>query len=113
MTQAARILVRHATPVEVHTILSRVRVIDVREPHEFFGVDGHVRGAELVPLASLEAAARSWARDEPLVVVCRSGNRSSRGAELLNSLGFTQVTNLVGGMIAWAALGLPTETRRT
>ncbi len=111
MTEAAQILVRHATPLEVRSMLPRLRVIDVREPHEFFGAEGHVPGAELVPLASLEAAAAQWPRDEPLVVVCRSGGRSSRAAQLLNMLGFKHVTNLLGGMIAWKALNLPVEAR--
>lgn len=111
MIQAAQILVRHATPLEVQSMLTRSRIIDVREPHEFFGAHGHVPGAELVPLASLEVTAAQWTRDEPLVVVCRSGTRSFRAAQLLNGLGFKHVTNLVGGMIAWRALDLPIETR--
>ena len=94
---------------DVREIASRSlkRVIDVREPGEFAGELGHIEGAELVPLATLPEAARTWPRDAELVVVCRSGARSSRAAEVLRELGFERVVNMSGGMTAWNAAGLP------
>ena len=97
------------TNADVREVASRSprRVIDVREPGEFTGELGHIEGAELVPLATLPEAARTWARDAELVVVCRSGARSSRAADVLRGLGFERVVNMSGGMTAWNAAGLP------
>jgi rhodanese-related sulfurtransferase len=79
------------------------RVIDVREPHEFHGELGHIDGAELVPLATVEDAARKWDRDTPMLVVCRSGGRSARAVSTLRRLGFSCAVNLRGGMLAYRA----------
>jgi len=86
---------------------NQVRLIDVREPSEF--QDGHIAGAELVPLATVAASARTWPREAPLVVVCRSGGRSSNASRQLAALGFSQVMNMAGGMLAWDGAGLPIE----
>ncbi|MCG5056368.1 MAG: rhodanese-like domain-containing protein [Myxococcales bacterium] len=99
-------------PQTLYELGNTVRIVDVREPDEFVGELGHVRGAILAPLASVGAAARAFDPDEPVVVVCRSGGRSARAAEALCRLGFTKVMNLQGGMLAWNALRLPVETAR-
>jgi rhodanese-related sulfurtransferase len=83
------------------------RLIDVREPHEYDGELGHLPGAELVPLAEVPTALRSWDPDQELVVICRSGARSSRVARFLGRLGFRRVYNLDGGMLAVALAGWP------
>ena len=97
------------TNADVREVAARAprRVIDVREPGEFAGDLGHIEGAELVPLATLPDAARTWPRDAELVVVCRSGARSGRAAQVLKELGFERVVNMSGGMTAWNAAGLP------
>jgi rhodanese-related sulfurtransferase len=82
-----------------------VRLVDVREPDERRG--GFVPGSEHVPLAQVEEAAAGWPRDGELVLICRSGRRSARAAELLVVLGFGRVLNLAGGMVAYEAAGLP------
>lgn len=97
------------TPTEASAHLARFRVIDVREPDEYVGPLGHVAGAELVPLATLGAAAAGWPRDAALLVICRSGGRSANGAALLVQQGFTQVHNLTGGMLGWNEQRLPVE----
>ena len=91
------------------TLTPRPRIIDVREPAEFTGALGHIPGAELVPLATLESAARAWAKDEELVVVCRSGARSARAASLLAALGFRRLQDLAGGTQGYVDAGLPVE----
>ena len=53
------------------------------------------------------ARARTWNRDDELVIVCRSGARSARAAEALAAMGFRRVMNLTGGMLAYTAAGLP------
>jgi rhodanese-related sulfurtransferase len=84
-----------------------LRVVDVREPNEYTGELGHIPGAELVPLGALESAAATWDKDRELVLVCRSGARSSRAAATLAAAGFRRVMNMTGGMLAWNAARLP------
>ena len=84
-----------------------VRLIDVREPDEYMGELGHIAGTALVPLATVEAAAAAWPRDAIVVMVCRSGGRSGRAAASLRAMGFAHVVNMVGGMLAYNAAGLP------
>jgi rhodanese-related sulfurtransferase len=86
-----------------------VRVVDVREPAEFAGDLGHAPGAEIVPLATIETAARTWDKDQEIVLVCRSGARSTRAATLLALMGFRRPMNMVGGMIAWNEARLAVE----
>ena len=104
--------VRDADVCDLAPHASSMRVVDVREPSEFAGGLGHIAGAELVPLGTLSDAARDWPRDAELVVVCRSGARSVRAAQVLKDLGFQRVVNMTGGMTAWNAAGLPVERER-
>ncbi len=87
--------------------LGRVQIIDVREPDEWSGPLGHLAAGLLVPLDTVEHEAREWDRAQPIVVVCRSGGRSDRAAQLLEQLGFQQVASMVGGMNRWNELSLP------
>ena len=86
-----------------------VRRIDVREPDEWTGPLGRLPRAELVPLATVEAASAAWPREGPLLLICRSGNRSGKAAKLLAQRGFTRLYNLAGGMLAVNEAGLPVE----
>ena len=79
------------------------RVIDVRSPQEFDGELGHLPGAVLAPLSELSQHAPTWRREAPVLVVCGSGRRSAQGCALLHEMGFSDVTNLSGGMSAWRA----------
>jgi rhodanese-related sulfurtransferase len=79
-------------------------LLDVREPHEF--KDGHIPGARLVPLGDLAARLSDMPRDREILVVCRSGNRSSRATKQLNKAGLKAI-NLQGGMIGWQRAGYP------
>jgi sulfur dioxygenase len=81
--------------------LSRVQVIDVREPDEFNGALGHIAGAKLIPLGSLILNSKTISKDKPVVIVCRSGARSAQASILLRNAGFTNVANLAGGMLRW------------
>ena len=84
-----------------------VDVIDVRAESEWQA--GHIPEATLVPLGHLSAAVRDRPRDQPLVLVCRSGARSGIGASILAASGFTAVSNLRDGMLAWERAELPVE----
>lgn len=77
-----------------------VRLIDVRQPDEFEGDLGHLDGAELVPLGQLAEISQAWPQDAPLLLICRSGNRSSQAARALRARGFSNLANLAGGMLA-------------
>ncbi|MEU2052311.1 rhodanese-like domain-containing protein [Streptomyces bungoensis] len=81
-------------------------LLDVREQREWDA--GHAPGAVYAPLSGLVAgvALPDEARDRPLVVICRSGQRSQQAAELLTARG-AQVVDVKGGMRAWAAAGYP------
>lgn len=80
-----------------------IRLVDVREPAEYTGELGHLDGSELVPLATVKDQARTWDREQPMVLVCRSGRRSGEAAKLLETLGFKRVASLRGGMTAYRA----------
>jgi adenylyltransferase/sulfurtransferase len=77
-------------------------LLDVREPFE--AEIASIAGARLVPLGHLEARLAElepW-RGREIVVHCRTGGRSRRACELLRSKGFERVSNLAGGIEAWA-----------
>jgi len=88
---------------------ARVQIVDVREPGEFVGSLGHIKGSKLLPLGTLLERKREIAKDIPAVMVCRSGARSAQASVLLRNAGYDKVANLPGGMLRWRALGLPTE----
>jgi rhodanese-related sulfurtransferase len=88
---------------------SGIAIIDVRRPDEFTGELGHVKDAKLSTLeTSFGQDINAWPRDATYVFVCRSGARSARATAYAQSLGFKDVYNLEGGMIAWNAENLPT-----
>jgi rhodanese-related sulfurtransferase len=84
-----------------------VPVLDVREPFEFAA--GHVPGAVNLPLGGLAATHQQLDGRRPVLVVCASGNRSSYAVRYLRQLGYEAI-NVAGGMFAWGAEGLPTQT---
>jgi len=81
-------------------------MLDVRQPEEW--VEYHLPGSTLIPLDALSARLSEVPREAEIVVVCRSGNRSQQGRDILLQAGFTNVTSMAGGLRAWAASGLPT-----
>jgi len=80
----------------------KLNIIDVREPYEFeeFNI-----GATLIPLNELpgKLAELSNLKGEEVIVHCRSGARSNNAKMFMMSEGFTNVRNLIGGMMAWQA----------
>ncbi len=81
-------------------------ILDVREPSEWN--EFHIPDATLIPLGQLKTSGSQVPKNKPIVVVCRSGNRSATGRNILKDLGFTNVTSMKGGMIDWRNAGLPT-----
>ncbi len=84
-----------------------VLVVDVRNQTEWD--EGHIPGARHVMLGYLMEHADEIVNGLPIVVQCRSGSRSAIGASILQAKGAKEVINLQGGLIEWAAAGLPIE----
>jgi rhodanese-related sulfurtransferase len=84
-------------------------VLDVREPNEYDS--GHVLNSKLMPLGKLKERMGELEKfkEQPIVVVCRSGNRSGTACFLLGRQGFNHAYNLAGGMQAWQKNNLPLE----
>lgn len=84
-------------------------VLDVREEAEF--KSGHLINAKWLPLGKLSERVGELERyrEQPVVVVCRSGQRSAAACSLLVKQGFTQAYNLVGGVTGWQKANLPLE----
>lgn len=85
---------------------TNVHLIDVREPHEHaeFNI-----GGTLLPLGKIQTMQIDDIEDlrnEEVFVYCRSGVRSANACMVLNQLGFSHVTNVQGGMLAWQETGL-------
>ena len=79
-------------------------VVDVREPDELVSELGHIHGVTHVPMGEvLTTGLPGIAEDRAVVLVCRSGKRSAQCAAFLASRGYTEVYNLVGGMMRWGA----------
>jgi len=84
--------------------LQRPLVIDVREPREYRR--GHVPEAQPLPLPQVTSLGATLSKEQPIVLVCRTGRRSRRAASVLVNEGFTDVAILDGGMLAWESTGL-------
>jgi len=84
-------------------------ILDVREQDEFKA--GHLLNAKSIPLGKLRDRIGELERyrEKPIVVVCRSGQRSATACALLDKEGFSQVYNLSGGVTAWQKSSLPLE----
>ena len=96
------------TPQQAAAIAtSGVTVIDVRTPEEF--AEGHIDGAVMIDFYGESFADDIGALDPDgeYLIYCRSGSRSGQALSLMETLGFEQVYDLDGGVIAYDAQGLP------
>lgn len=82
-------------------------VIDVREPDEY--EDGHVPGAPLIPLGDVPDRVGELPTSGEVLIICKSGGRSRRAAELVRAQGIDAV-NVAGGTMAWIDAGHPVVT---
>ena len=96
-------------PQALEEVADKVQIVDVREPVEYEGPLGHIRGAILIPLGELSGRTGELDRERPVVAVCRSGARSAQATLLLQQAGLTQAANLAGGMLRWRADAHPVE----
>lgn len=79
-------------------------LIDVRSRAEF--AEGHITGAKNIPLQELAQESGTLPQDKPIMLYCRSGNRSGMALQLLLRAGYDKVYN-IGGLGNLAAQGLP------
>lgn len=82
-------------------------LLDVRTQEEWN--EYHAPNTTLIPLEQLSVRLNELPKDKEIVVVCRSGNRSQEGRDILLNAGFTQVTSMAGGLTEWRASGYPIE----
>jgi rhodanese-related sulfurtransferase len=81
--------------------------LDVREQDEWDAV--HIPNTTLIPLGQLTDRISEIPADQQIVVVCRSGNRSRQGRDILKQAGLQNVTSMNGGVNGWQAAGYPVE----
>jgi rhodanese-related sulfurtransferase len=94
---------RNVDADEAARLLARdgVRILDVRTAEEY-ATDGHIPGANLLPVDLIAAAPATLPRDgKPLLVYCQHGIRSVTASRFLAAAGFSDVMNLVGGLSCW------------
>lgn len=79
------------------------QLIDVRTPEEF--AEGHLPGAKLIPVQVIQGRLSEIDPGKPVLLYCRSGNRSGTALSLLKGAGYKDVEHLAGGIKAWKAEG--------
>ena len=96
------------TPAELQKLLatqSSAAVIDVRTPVEFAEV--HVPQARNIPLDELKPSSLQLSKEQPVYLLCRSGQRATKAAEKFAKDGFLQPIVAAGGTLAWIEANLP------
>ena len=98
------------TPQEVAQGLEggRILLVDVREPNET--ALERIPGSVLVPLSTFDPVEIPEPAGRDVVFTCRSGRRSITASLAAQEQGFAYGSHLAGGILAWKAAGLPTET---
>lgn len=84
------------------------QLVDVREPVEH--AESHITGSTLIPLGQIESRCTELDKSKPVMVMCQAGKRGATAAAKLIALGFHDVRNLEGGILAWKSAGLPCTT---
>ena len=101
-TSGAAVANWEITPVELKQKLDAGEtpfILDVREPNEY--QINKIAGSTLIPLGELPRRYQELPRDRDIVAQCKMGSRSAKAMEFLQSVGFTRVKNLRGGILAW------------
>lgn len=107
--------IKQVSPSEVYSLAQEkgqnsLTLIDVREVDEYAALSTQM--AENIPLSAFDphALLGRFPKEQPLYLICRSGQRSMHAAQALASCGFQQLFNVAGGMLAWEHEGLPTRS---
>jgi len=80
-------------------------ILDVRTAEEY--AEGHIQGAVLIPVQTLKEHLSEVPKNKQVYVYCHSGKRSARASTLLAEHGFTNIENVVGGIVAWKKSDYP------
>ena len=94
---------------EVQEAKDSLYLVDVRRPDELTGELGHIQGVQHIVLDELPQKIDELPKDKTIVFVCRSGARSGHATEFAKESGFSEVYNMLGGMIAWNEKNFPVE----
>lgn len=87
---------------------SNMVLLDVRTVEEF--AEGHLEGAmqyDYYETESFKGMLEGLDKSKTYLIYCRSGSRSGNAMSMMQSMGFSSVYNLDGGILAWRAAGLP------
>lgn len=114
--EAAKLVIKEVSQEEGKALIAKgIKVLDVREPGEY--LSGAIEGALNVPRGVLEPAADMEysganpalrdCRNDAWLVICKSGGRAALATQIMQEMGFKNVTCLLGGMDEWHAAGFP------
>lgn len=84
-----------------------VQFVDVRTPEEY--KSGHAPKAVNMPLDGFEKELAKLDKDKPVYLICQTGRRSQKAAEMLQGSNFKEIYNITGGTSAWSSANLPLE----
>jgi rhodanese-related sulfurtransferase len=103
---------RSLSPTQVKHLIdnaANIVIIDVRTPQEYDGELGHIEGAILRPVQEIDQWTPEFEKNknQEIIMVCRTGNRSGYATKYFHDKGFKNVYNMTGGMKAWNKDGLP------
>ncbi len=103
--------IKEVSPTEAQAAVSKAysQFIDVRTAEEYAG--GHAARAVNIPLDTISSKLDTLEKNEPVYLICQTGNRSKKAAAILKESGFNNVLNVTGGTVAWQAANLPMETK--
>jgi hydroxyacylglutathione hydrolase len=99
---------RVSAPLAAELLAEGSLAVDVRSTGE--RAQKAVAGSVNIPLSHLAERAKELPKNRPLLVYCAGGYRSSIAASLLKQQGFTQVSEIAGGLAAWETAKLPVDT---
>ena len=99
--------VSEMTPQEARPAVEAAyaQFIDVRTPEEYNL--SHAAHARNIPLDTLSLSLNKLEKNEPVYLICQTGMRSMKAAQILNEAGFPQTVSIAGGTSAWQEAGLP------
>jgi molybdopterin/thiamine biosynthesis adenylyltransferase/rhodanese-related sulfurtransferase len=109
----AKTQIKETSPAEAEALFGKVTFLDVREPDE--NEQGAIPGAILLPRGNLEFQVEGKIPDKqaPVVVYCAGGVRSAFAAQTMQSIGYSDVTSMVGGFNRWKDEGREWVTPQT
>jgi len=87
-------------------------IVDVREEREI--TDGSLKNAKHIPVSEFKGRLKELnkSKSHPILVYCKTGNRSGGACKMLQAEGFENVTNLEGGIVAWETANMPLSKKR-